>query len=284
MNQNDTQNDVQTDHSVKKVQADQQSFDEEIQNSSSKGKQNQNQNQNQNAQHSASVFQRIKQSLYDSIGNIVFGMEDGTVSIFGLVFGLANTANNSHSVLLGGATGAAAAAVSMMAGTYLDVQSTKAKAQSEIDREKQEIQNKPKEEEKEIRNRLQGAKFSDQEINQIVSVLKGKPGAMLKFESAYELQIGQAMNENAIVQSIWMFLADLIAASIPVIPFAFFSLGTARIWSLIITGALVLVLGVARALITKSNVMATVIETLLIAGAAGAVGVLIGKLIGGGGA
>ena len=55
-------------------------------------------------------------------------MVDGTVSIFGLVFGLAASACNSHEVLLAGATGAAAAAVSMMAGTYLDIESTQFKA------------------------------------------------------------------------------------------------------------------------------------------------------------
>ena len=53
-----------------------------------------------------------------ALGSVVFGMEDGTVSIFGLVFGVAASATNSQTVLLAGATGAVSAAVSMMAGTY----------------------------------------------------------------------------------------------------------------------------------------------------------------------
>jgi len=36
-----------------------------------------------------SLLQAIGKSFYDSIGDIVLGMEDGTVSIFGLVFGVA---------------------------------------------------------------------------------------------------------------------------------------------------------------------------------------------------
>ncbi len=51
-------------------------------------------------------------------------MEDGTVSIFGLVFGVAAAAPDSHAVFLAGGTGAVAAAVSMTAGTFLDVEST----------------------------------------------------------------------------------------------------------------------------------------------------------------
>ena len=44
---------------------------------------------------SGSLVQAIKASFSDSVGDIVFGMEDGTVSIFGLVFGVAASAPNS---------------------------------------------------------------------------------------------------------------------------------------------------------------------------------------------
>src|SRR4051794_38917766 len=69
-------------------------------------------------------LQRLIGSLARSAGTIVFGMEDGTVSIFGLVFGVAATTSSSKVVLIAGASGAAAA-VSMMAGAYLDVETTR---------------------------------------------------------------------------------------------------------------------------------------------------------------
>jgi VIT1/CCC1 family predicted Fe2+/Mn2+ transporter len=69
------------------------------------------------------VGARVRRSFDQSVGSIVFGMEDGTVSIFGLVFGVAASAPDSKAVLLAGATGAAAAAVSMMAGAFLDAES-----------------------------------------------------------------------------------------------------------------------------------------------------------------
>ena len=226
-----------------------------------------------------SFWQKVKTSFDKSVGQIVFGMEDGTVSIFGLVFGMASTAQNSHAVMIAGATGAAAAAVSMMAGAYLDVESTKAKAKSMIEHERQEIQNKPREEEKEIHARLRNAGFSSQETNQMMTALRGKPDTMLKFEEAYELQIGSTAEENPVAQAIWMFLADLIAASIPVLPFAFFSLSTARWVSIGVTALLLVVLGIARAFIAKTNLWWTTIETLLIAALAGAAGVGIGLLL-----
>jgi len=70
----------------------------------------------------ASILSELKRSLIESAGTIVFGMEDGTVSIFGLIFGVAATTTSSHAVLIARAAGAAAAAVSM-AGAFLDAES-----------------------------------------------------------------------------------------------------------------------------------------------------------------
>ena len=48
------------------------------------------------------LFDRLAKSLRASAGDIVFGMEDGTVSVFGLVSGVALSANNGQAVLLAG--------------------------------------------------------------------------------------------------------------------------------------------------------------------------------------
>src|SRR5437773_3009345 len=93
-----------------------------------------------------SIFDQLKQSLVASAGDIVFGMEDGTVSIFGLVFGVAASASNSQAVLLAGATGAAAAAVSMMAGTYLDVETARGQARAQLAQKRAEIAHDPEKE------------------------------------------------------------------------------------------------------------------------------------------
>jgi hypothetical protein len=51
---------------------------------------------------STSFGQRVWQSFMAALGAIVFGMEDGTVSIFGLVFGVAASAANSQTEVLHG--------------------------------------------------------------------------------------------------------------------------------------------------------------------------------------
>src|SRR6476660_10225696 len=114
-----------------------------------------------NSAQSASVFQRVWQSFMSALGAIVFGMEDGTVSIFGLVFGIAASATNSQTVLLAGATGAISAAVSMMAGTYLDVSTERDQAQAEIATQQREIQQNPQAETQKVHDQFKQAGFSD---------------------------------------------------------------------------------------------------------------------------
>src|SRR6266480_450715 len=137
-----------------------------------------------------SLLQRIGKSFSDSIGDIVFGMEDGTVSIFGLVFGVASSTTSSSVVLLAGATGAISAAVSMMAGTFLDVESTNDQAKAQLAQEQAEIDSNLEAEKQEVRDRLRTAGFNDQDTTAIVDALARHPKTFLQVEATSELELG----------------------------------------------------------------------------------------------
>jgi VIT1/CCC1 family predicted Fe2+/Mn2+ transporter len=225
------------------------------------------------------LAQSIWQSFHDSIGDIVFGMEDGTVSIFGLVFGVAVSAHDSKTVLLAGATGAVSAAVSMMAGTYLDAESARDQARARLAQEQGEIARKPQEEADEERKQLRTMGFSEPDVTTIVSILQRNPRAQLQFEAAFELQLGRTDQQNPAVQAAWMFLADLFAAFTPVLPFVFLPLVQARILAVVVTVLLLTLLGIGRGLVARKNLVITALETLGIAAAAAGAGVLVGQLI-----
>ncbi len=197
--------------------------------------------------------QRVWQSFMSSLGSIVFGMEDGTVSIFGLVFGVAASATSSQVVLLAGATGAISAAVSMMAGTYLDVSTERDRAHSAIAIKQREIEQGPEQAAQEVRDQLLGAGFTPQDAQTVVTILQRTPGALLKDEIAFRLA--------------------------PVLPFVFLPLGAARTVSLVVTTALLLLLGVGRGIIGHKNIAVTALQTLAIAAASWAAGLLVGSLV-----
>jgi VIT1/CCC1 family predicted Fe2+/Mn2+ transporter len=228
---------------------------------------------------SDSLLTRVKQSFYDSVGDIVFGMEDGAVSIFGLVFGVASSVSSSADVLLAGATGAVAAAVSMMAGTFLDLESANDEARSQAIRQKAAVEQHPEAAIQNLVDLMHNAGLSQQSIAAVQAEVRASPDKIAALEAAVVAQAAQVTHQNPAAHALWMLVSDLLAASIPVLPFAFFPLETARTVSVIITIALLTLLGIGRAQIGQRNVLRTVVETVGTAAAAAVAGLIIGKLV-----
>jgi predicted membrane protein (TIGR00267 family) len=224
---------------------------------------------------------RLRRSLAAAIGDVAFGMEDGAVSIAGLVFGVAASTNDRSIVLLAGAAGAVAGAVSMMAGTYLDVQSERHRAAALVEAARGRIALDPDAHGARVARRLLATGFSDEEVALIARAFARNPEALLDQVIASEIGLVREPTVSAWTHALWMFVADLLAASVPVVPFMLFDIGTARIVSLLVTGALMALLGVARGLIGHVSIWWTAVQTMAIAGAAALAGVVIGRLVGG---
>jgi VIT1/CCC1 family predicted Fe2+/Mn2+ transporter len=222
---------------------------------------------------------RVRASLHASIGDVAFGMEDGAVSIAGLVFGVAASTNDAQVVLLAGASGAAAGAVAMMAGTYLDVQSTRDRAIALRARAADAIAADPGGHRRRIEERLRAGGFTGAEAAVTGEALARNPDAMLEYVAAVEMGIGAAPSESPREHALWMFVADIIAAATPVIPFAIFPLEVARVVSIVMTTLLLVGLGIGRAKVGHTPVGRTVAQTLGIAAAAAVAGVVIGRLV-----
>ena len=227
------------------------------------------------------LVRRFRDSLYTAIGDVAFGMEDGAVSISGLVFGVAASTDDRAIVLLAGAAGAVAGAVSMMAGTYLDVQSAHDRADALVEVARTRIAAEPAAATRRAARRLVADGFSAEEVAVVERAFARNPAALLDHVVAFEMGVAPRANPSPWTHALWMFVADLLAAGVPVAPFALFDIGTARIVSLIITGALMALLGIARGLIGHVNIWWTAVQTMAIAGAAALAGVIIGRLVSG---
>jgi vacuolar iron transporter family protein len=225
----------------------------------------------------ATTLQRLRRSFADSAGTIVFGMEDGTVSIFGLIFGVAATTSDPKTVLIAGASGAVAAAVSMMAGAYLDVETTR----DEIDAKRADLQAeltmRPDRLAASLAGRLAKAGLNSDQSSALSAAVGHDPCALGGLLLALQGTPQAPLDPKE--QALWMLLADFLAAAVPILPFVFLPIGEARIVSAVVTTALLIGLGVGRARIAKRNPVRTVIETVSIGLAAAMAGVAIGVLI-----
>jgi VIT1/CCC1 family predicted Fe2+/Mn2+ transporter len=222
-----------------------------------------------NEMETGSILRRLRVSIANSAGTIVFGMEDGTVSIFGLIFGVAATTNSTKTVLIAGASGAAAAAVSMMAGAYLDAETTQdksdatARAQGNSDVS--------------LWSRLVDAGLTSQQSSALTAAVQGDrnaaDGLLLALKGAAKERL------NPVEQALWMLFADFFAAAVPILPFVFLPISQARVVSGVVTVALLVALGIGRAQLGRRNVLRTVIETVSLGIGAALAGVGIGLLI-----
>jgi vacuolar iron transporter family protein len=80
----------------------------------------------------------------------VLGANDGIVSIAGLVMGVAGATNSSAAILTAGLAGIVAGAISMAAGEYVSVSSSRDTEKALLKKEKFELKNNPKEELEEL--------------------------------------------------------------------------------------------------------------------------------------
>lgn len=218
---------------------------------------------------SGSILQRLRVSIVNSAGTIVFGMEDGTVSIFGLIFGVAATTTSTKTVLIAGASGAAAAAVSMMAGAYLDAETTQDKSRAAMPAEGNSDVS--------LSSRLADAGLTPQQSSALTAAVQGDhnatDGLLTALTSAAKERV------SPVEQALWMLFADFFAAAVPILPFVFLPVGQARIVSAVVTVALLVALGIGRAQLGRRNVQRAVIETVSLGIGAALAGVAIGLLI-----
>src|SRR5262249_27324186 len=97
------------------------------------------------------------------IGDAIYGVNDGLGAVFGIVSGVAGYTGGSEVVLAAGLAGTLASALSMGAGAYLSSKSQREVYESEVAREKAEIDEDPHEEMLELELFYQLKGFSAEE-------------------------------------------------------------------------------------------------------------------------
>lgn len=221
-------------------------------------------------------LRRLTDSLAASAGTIVFGMEDGTVSIFGLVFGVAATTNSNSVVLVAGASGAAAAAVSMMAGAFLESETDRDEKKARQQQLETDLNCDPGGVDAMLAERLSAIGLERPAAGALASAVQNRPDAVRALLIAVQGGGGGAM--NPVEQALWMLVADFLSAAVPIVPFMLLPVASARIVSAGITILLLVALGIGRGIIGKRSLVRTIVETVGIGITAALAGVGIGVL------
>ncbi|HEX9012857.1 MAG TPA: VIT1/CCC1 transporter family protein [Anaerolineaceae bacterium] len=155
------------------------------------------------------------------LGQAIYGANDGLGSVFGIVSGVAGATAGGPAVLLAGVAGMLASALSMGSGAYLASKTEREVRQSEINRERKELELHPQEEMEELSLFYQLKGVPEEEAHSLAAHLVAQPEEALKTLSSEELGMTEQEMPNPWVEAVSASISTAVGAFIPIIPFFF---------------------------------------------------------------
>ncbi len=208
----------------------------------------------------------------------VLGANDGIVSIAGLVIGVAGATSSTSIILTAGVAGVIAGAISMAAGEYVSVSSSRDTERALLKKERWELENYPEEELEELIAIYQSKGLSKKTADLVARELTKKDAYAAHIDAELGIDPDNLTNPW---HAAWASAAAFFAgASIPIlavllppenirIPFAFFAV----VIALIITGTI-------SAKVGGANVFQAVVRVVIGGALAMAVTYGIGRIVG----
>lgn len=211
----------------------------------------------------------------------VMGGNDGLVSNFSLIMGVAGATNGRKEVLMAGIAGMLAGALSMALGEWISVKSSQELNENQMELEMEELEINPEGEEKELAIIYMTKGIPEEQA------LKMAAEAIADKDHAHQILVKEELGINpeemegsAFEAAITSFLLFTIGAIIPLIPY-FFQGSMRAIWmSTVLSAAGLFLIGAAITLFTGKNVWYSGFRQVLFGIAAAAVTFGIGKIIG----
>jgi VIT1/CCC1 family predicted Fe2+/Mn2+ transporter len=156
----------------------------------------------------------------------VFGVNDGLVSNFSLVMGVAGGTSDNSVVLLAGIAGIVAGAFSMASGEWISIRSQRELYENELRIEQAELRAFPEEERDELEMIYRAKGISPDDAHALVDTIMHRDDVALDTLAREELGLDPHTLGSPWVAAISSFLAFALGALLPVLPFLFGS-GTA---------------------------------------------------------
>jgi VIT1/CCC1 family predicted Fe2+/Mn2+ transporter/rubrerythrin len=213
-----------------------------------------------------------------SIREVVFGAQDGLVSTFAVVAGLAAAGVGSLVVLLGGAVSAVAGVLSMSIGTFLSSRAQRQLYETELSRERGEIQEHPGEEVAELIAALHARGMPRPDAAEVARRIGRYPDLLLSTLAIFELGLAPQRLGRPVRDALVMAVAFGLASAIPLVPFLVGGAMLALAVSAVLTLAALFAVGVLKARVAGVSPWRSGLEVALLAAASGLLSFGLGRL------
>tara|TARA_B100001146_G_scaffold119371_1_gene104909 strand:- start:2248 stop:3369 length:1122 start_codon:yes stop_codon:yes gene_type:complete len=201
-----------------------------------------------------------------SVRAAVLGINDGLVSNFCLMMGVAGgttTSGNLDFVILAGVAALVAGSLSMATGEYISVRSQKDIYEHQIDIERAELEEWPEEEEEELVLIYRAKGIEESQAKVIASALMADPNRALDTMAREELGLNPQDLGSPWLAAISSLLAFALGALIPIIPILFSSGNISIILSAIFSSLALFIVGGIVSVASGKNIFVGAARMLL---------------------
>jgi VIT1/CCC1 family predicted Fe2+/Mn2+ transporter len=211
---------------------------------------------------------------------VVFGVNDGLVSNFSLVMGVAGGTSNNSIVLLAGIAGLVAGAFSMASGEWISIRSQRELYENELRIEQEELRAFPDEERDELEMIYRAKGITPEAAHALVETIMNRNEVALDTLAREELGIDPQTLGSPWVAAGSSFAAFAVGASLPVIPFFFGSGVAPTIVAAVLSVIALFAVGAATSIFTGRHAGRAGLRMALIGSVVAAVTFGTGSLVG----
>jgi vacuolar iron transporter family protein len=210
----------------------------------------------------------------------VFGMNDGLVSNFSLVMGVAGGTATKSFVVLAGVAGLVAGALSMASGEWVSIRSQVELYQNELRIESEELRAFPEEEREELELIYRAKGITPQAARLLVDNIMRRSDIALDTLAREELGLDPARLGSPWVAAVSSLVAFALGALIPLVPFLVGSGTAAIVASATVSVVALFVAGAATSIFTGRHAGRAGLRMALIGVGVATVTFLIGTAVG----
>jgi VIT1/CCC1 family predicted Fe2+/Mn2+ transporter len=203
---------------------------------------------------------------------------DGLVTNIALIAGVGGGGVSAHSIVLTGVAGLVAGAISMGLGEYTSVRTQNEQVESEVAKERRELERNPAAEAEELAEKWIARGLPPDLARQVAVTVGRDVEQALRVHAQEELGIDPHETPSPWVAAISSFLCFSVGALVPLLPYL---LGASALWLALAAGGVGLfTAGALTARFTNRRWWSSGLRQLVLGGAAAGVTFLIGKLVG----
>ena len=210
----------------------------------------------------------------------VFGVSDGLVSNTSLIMGVSGAFSDVRTVLITGAAGVLAGALSMAAGEYVSMRSQRELFEQQIAREQQALKTHPKEEIDALARIYHRRGVPLDVACRISRALSTDERAALETHAREHLGLNPEDLGSPVGAGASSFVSFGLGATLPLLPFVFGAANHAFLLAVALAALGLFAVGVASSWLTAQARLRGGLRLLVVGGGAGVVAYLIGKLLG----